>query len=91
MDQQITDLKIKLKYVMEKKTEKTLDFFNETCCSKMGAEINDVADQMLDICLSEAPNLFSTAGAPCAFGKCNKENSCGNKREAKIKQIIKTY
>ena len=31
MDQQITDLKIKLKYVMEKKTEKTLDFFNETC------------------------------------------------------------
>ena len=29
MDQQITDLKIKLKYVMEKKTEKTLDFFNE--------------------------------------------------------------
>ena len=31
IDQQITDLKIKLKYVMEKKTEKTLDFFNETC------------------------------------------------------------
>ena len=31
MDKQITDLKIKLKYVMEKKTEKTLNFFNETC------------------------------------------------------------
>ena len=31
IDQEITDLKIKLKYVMEKKTEKTLDFFNETC------------------------------------------------------------
>ena len=30
IDQQTTDLKIKLKFVMEKKTEKTLDFFNET-------------------------------------------------------------
>ena len=30
IDEEITDLKIKLKYVMEKKTEKTFEFFNET-------------------------------------------------------------
>ena len=30
IDKEITDLKIKLKYIMEKKTEKTCDFFNET-------------------------------------------------------------
>ena len=30
IDQEITDMKIKLKYVMEKKTEKTFEFFNET-------------------------------------------------------------
>lgn len=68
-----------------------VDFFRETCCSKMGYEINDVADQMLEICLTEAPNLFKDAGAPCTFGKCNEEKSCGEKRQAKIKQIIKTY
>lgn len=68
-----------------------IEFFEQACCSKFGAEINDVADQMLDICLSEAPNLFSNAGAPCTFEKCDKKDSCGKKREAKIKQIIKTY
>ena len=68
-----------------------IDFFNETCCSKYGAELNDVADQMLEICLSEAPNLFKDAGAPCTFGKCNKSTSCGKKRQAKIKQLVKTY
>ena len=68
-----------------------LDFFKEACCSKYGAELNDVASQMLDICLDEAPNLFKDAGAPCTFGKCKKVFSCGEKRNAKVKQIIKTY
>ncbi|MCQ2817125.1 MAG: hypothetical protein MJ252_07660 [archaeon] len=31
IDKEITELKQKLRYVMEKKTEKTMDFFNETC------------------------------------------------------------
>lgn len=31
MDKQITDLKIKLKMVMGKKAEKTMEFFNDTC------------------------------------------------------------
>lgn len=68
-----------------------IDFFEQACCSKFGAEINDVADQMLDICLAEAPNLFKDAGAPCTFEKCDKKDSCGKKKQGKIKQIIKTY
>lgn len=67
------------------------DFFSVACCSKLGIEVNNLADQMLDICLAEAPNLFKDAGAPCTFDKCNKGISCGEKRQAKIKQIIKTY
>lgn len=31
IDKEITDLKIKLKYIMEKKSDKTIEFFNETC------------------------------------------------------------
>ena len=68
-----------------------IDFFNEACCSKYGNEVNDIADQMLEICLCEAPNIFKDAGAPCTFGKCYKKDSCEEKRQAKIKQIIKTY
>ena len=71
--------------------EELNSFFRVACCSKLGIEINDVADQMLDICLAEAPNLFKDAGAPCTFEKCDKKDSCGKKKQGKIKQIIKTY
>lgn len=66
-------------------------FFRLACCFKLGPEVNDVADQMLEICLSETPNLFKEAGAPCTFEECDKGISCGKKRQVKIKQIIKTY
>lgn len=78
-------------FMLRGDTVSLIEFFEQACCSKMGAEINDVADQMLDICLSEAPNLFKEAGAPCTFGKCNKEVPCKEKKQAKIKQMIKSY
>lgn len=69
-----------------------LSFFKEVCCSSNCVELNEIADKMLDICLQEAPNLFRNAGAPCTFGKCDKENlSCNRKKNAKVKQIIRTY
>ena len=47
-----------------------LNFFKERCCTRAQWEIRDVANQMLDIVLNVAPNVFANAGAPCVFGKC---------------------
>ena len=67
-----------------------LNFFKERCCSRAQWEIRDVANQMLDIVLNIAPNVFATAGAPCVFGKCPEgKMSCGKRQNPKIKQIIK--
>ena len=67
-----------------------LNFFKERCCSRAQWEIRDVANQMLDIVLNVAPNVFANAGAPCVFGKCPEgKMSCGKRQEPKIKQIIK--
>ncbi|MBQ9071746.1 MAG: FAD-dependent thymidylate synthase [Bacilli bacterium] len=67
-----------------------LNFFKERCCSRAQWEIRDVADQMLDIVLDIAPNVFANAGAPCVFGKCPEgKMSCGEKQQPKIKQIIR--
>ena len=67
-----------------------LNFFKERCCSRAQWEIRDVANQMLDIVLDIAPNVFAKAGAPCTFGKCPEgKMSCGKRVEPKIKQIIR--
>lgn len=67
-----------------------LNFFKERCCNRAQWEIRDVANQMLDIVLDVAPNVFSNAGAPCVFGKCPEgKMGCGQKQSPKIKQIIK--
>ena len=72
--------------------EDLTDFFIDNCCTLVGEELNEVADQMLDICLSEAPTVFANAGAPCTFENCDKkEKSCDKKKSAKIKQLIKIY
>ena len=79
------------KMLVTMNVENLLKFFNIECCKQKSEDLNDIADQMLDICLSETPNLFKDAGAPCTFENCDKKDSCGEKRKAKIKQIIKTY
>lgn len=67
-----------------------LNFFRERCCSRAQWEIRDVANQMLEIVLDVAPNVFANAGAPCVFGKCPEgKMSCGQKQQPKIKQIIR--
>lgn len=67
-----------------------LNFFNERCCNRAQWEIRDVADQMLDIVLDVAPNVFAKAGAPCVFGKCPEgQMSCGKKKEPREKQMVR--
>lgn len=67
-----------------------LNFFQERCCNRAQWEIRDVANQMLDICLDQAPLLFKKAGPSCAFGRCKEgEMSCGEKIKPRAKQLTK--
>ena len=67
-----------------------MNFFKERCCNRAQWEIRDVANQMLDIVLDVAPNIFAKAGAPCTFGKCPEgKMSCGEKQLPKQKQLRK--
>ena len=64
-----------------------MNFFKERCCNRAQWEIREVANQMLDLVLEVAPNVFSKAGAPCVFGKCPEgKMSCGEKQKPREKQ-----
>lgn len=55
-----------------------LHFFEERCCNRAQWEIRQVANRMLTICKSKAPNLFANAGPSCIRGKCKEgKMSCG--------------
>lgn len=64
------------------------NFFKERCCNRAQWEIRDVANQMLDICLKEAPLLFKKAGPSCTFGRCKEgKMSCGKRVNPRIEQL----
>lgn len=53
-------------------------FFNLRCCNRAQAEIRNIAWQMLRICKTESPALFSKAGPSCMYGSCNEgAMTCG--------------
>lgn len=80
------------KIVMTIDARNLINFFEKRCCNRAQWEVRDVANQMLDLVLEVAPNLFAKAGAKCAFGKCPEgKMSCGEKREPREKQKVKTY
>ena len=56
------------------------NFFKHRCCNRAQWEIRRVANQMLTICQTLAPDLFRYAGPPCAVtGKCPEgKMSCGH-------------
>ncbi len=60
------------------------NFFRHRCCNRAQWEIREVANQMLKLCLSVAPNLFAKAGAPCVYGACPEgKMSCGKATEVR--------
>ena len=67
------------KIVMTMNIRTLLHFFEERCCERAQWEIRNMADGMLSICKSIAPNLFANAGASCVRGKCKEgKMCCGN-------------
>lgn len=80
------------KIVMTMDARNLINFFEKRCCNRAQWEVREVANQMLDLVLKVAPNLFAKAGAQCAFGKCPEgKMSCGEKQEPREKQKVKTY
>lgn len=76
------------KMVVTMNARSLMNFFQHRMCNRAQWEIRNVANQMLDLVLEVAPNIFSRAGAPCTFGKCHEGNmSCGQPIEPKEKQL----
>ncbi len=75
------------KIIVTMNARELLHFFKERCCNRAQWEIREVANQMLDLCLEVAPNIFQKAGAPCVFGKCKEgAMSCGHRPSPRKRQ-----
>lgn len=53
-----------------------LHFFEERCCNRAQWEIREMANEMLRICKTVAPNLFAKAGPSCVRGNCKEGPMC---------------
>ncbi len=75
------------KMVMTMNARSLFHFFHERMCNRAQEEIREVANQMLDLVLDVAPNIFIKCGPSCTFGACKEgAMSCGHKIEPKEKQ-----
>lgn len=62
------------------------NFFSHRLCNRAQWEIREVAEEMLKLCLREAPLLFSNCAPSCVYGKCKEgAMSCGKAEEVKNK------
>ena len=59
-----------------------LHFFSLRCCCRAQWEIRCVADQMLELVKTVAPDIFADAGPSCVRGACSEgKMSCGRAAE----------
>ena len=74
-------------FVVTMNARELLHFFSLRCCNRAQDEIRALADEMLKLCQSVAPNLFENAGAPCVSGACPEgAMTCGKPRRGECKQ-----
>lgn len=66
------------KMVVTMNARSLMNFFKHRCCNRAQWEIKEVADEMLRLVLSVAPNLFKNAGPSCVHSKCPEgKMTCG--------------
>ncbi|MCL2884911.1 MAG: FAD-dependent thymidylate synthase [Oscillospiraceae bacterium] len=62
------------------------NFFAQRCCNRAQWEIQELADEMLQLCREAAAPLFRHAGPPCVRGGCLEgKMSCGKAGEMREK------
>lgn len=72
------------KMVVTMNARSLYNFFRHRCCNRAQWEIREVANQMLALVQSVAPELFKKAGPPCLIGPCPEgKMSCGKAKEVK--------
>ena len=72
------------KMVVTMNARSLMNFFRHRCCNRAQWEIKAVADQMLELVVSVAPNLFKNAGPSCVCSKCPEgKMTCGKAAEMK--------
>ena len=78
------------KMIMTMDARNLINFFDKRCCNRAQWEVREVANQMLDLVLEVAPNIFAKAGARCVFGNCPEgKMSCGEKQKPREGQKVK--
>jgi len=75
------------KIVVTMNVRSLFNFFKHRCCNRAQWEIRAVADEMLRLCYSAAPNVFKNAGPSCVMtGRCPEgKMTCGKITEIKDK------
>lgn len=74
------------KMVVTMNARSLLNFFEHRCCNRAQWEIQELADQMLRLCLLVAPHLFKSAGPACVNGPCPEgKMTCGKRQEMRDK------
>ncbi len=72
------------KMVVTMNARSLMNFFRHRCCNRAQWEIKAVADQMLELVVAVAPNLFKSAGPTCVCSKCPEgKMTCGKANEMK--------
>lgn len=61
-----------------------LHFFSLRTCNRAQWEIRNLADEMLKLCRTVAPEIFCNAGPGCVNGKCPERKPCGRPRDPKF-------
>ncbi len=82
------------KIIVTMNARELIHFFNIRCCNRAQWEIREMAELMLEKCLSVAPNIFKYAGPGCLHGPCpEREMTCGkiNDVRAKYKDLLAKY
>lgn len=79
------------KIVVTMNARSLINFFEHRCCERAQWEIRALADEMLRLVKTKAPNVFKDAGPNCLKGQCPEGvMSCGKQLQIKEKYRMQT-
>ena len=76
----VTPQAVPTELVMTMNVRELLHFFSLRTCNRAQWEIRKLADEMLKICRTIAPEIFANAGPGCVTDHCPEKRPCGHPR-----------